>query len=87
MLERIQSQAIRFIQNAKGRDFSVTVTRERLNLDLLQDRKLVPVKILNNDKFSSLNDSYDQIVETVTNIQTRPGTKAFLLRVTLIIKG
>ena len=83
MLERIQSQVIRCIESAKRRDFLVMIAREWLNLDLLEGQRTGAQKnmlsdiLKNHDKFPSLTYSYDQVIETVTNIQTRSATKAF----------
>ena len=38
-IEQIQNKAVRFIANIRGRDDSVSVTRERLKLEFLEERR------------------------------------------------
>ena len=80
-LEKVQTDAVKFIANLRGRT-SVTEARERLGLELLAKRRkkhrlsLLSKILSNENKHSALLSDYDEISQdrveyTITTITTR----------------
>ena len=88
-LEKVQTDAVKFIANLRGRT-SVTEARERLGLELLVKRRRnhrlsLLNKILSNEsKHSALSSAYDEISQDrvdytmTTRSQTRGELKSYL---------
>ena len=72
-IEMVQNQAIRFIMNIKGLKDSITVAREQLELETLQDRrkKLIMsllMRILSKEEcHKSLSAMYDELMNDREN--------------------
>ena len=80
-LERVQSQAVRFIKNAIGRNFSVTEAREELGLELLELRRsnargiMLVGLVASLDLHPELREAYEQVTndDSVTRSKGKPG--------------
>lgn len=82
-IERIQNKAVRFICSIKGRGESVSLARQSLGLDTLENRRRqarlsLLSKILEDD-FNVFNDFLDQYTNSIrTTIQTRHQSQGLL---------
>ena len=76
-IEMVQNQAIRFIMNIKGLKDSITVAREQLELETLQDRRkrlkmtllLIIMRILSKEECHNKSQSatYDELMNDRAN--------------------
>ena len=72
-IEMVQNQAIRFIMNIKGLKDSITVAREQLELETLQDRRKrlkmsLLMRILSKEEcHKSLSATYDELMNDRAN--------------------